>query len=67
MLFVELPVLRFTQEALQTGIGPTRNTITDTIDCIHSQKIHNILSSLYFNIHFRNYKQPNISHNVLKI
>jgi len=31
------PVLRFTQGALQTGVGPTKNTTSDTVDCIQSQ------------------------------
>ena len=30
-----------TQVALQTGIGPTGNTIPDTIDCIYSHQPRN--------------------------
>ena len=36
--------LTFTQEASQTGTGPTRSTIPDSIDCMYSQQPHNILS-----------------------
>jgi hypothetical protein len=39
-----IPICR----ALQTGIGSTRNKLPDTLDCIHSQQIHNdILNNCY--------------------
>jgi len=34
----------FTQEALPTGIGPTGNTIPDTVDCVNSLQPHNNIS-----------------------
>jgi hypothetical protein len=50
----------FTQEALQIGIGPTRRTILDTVDCLYSHQPHNILSN-WLNKHFNNCKQSDIS------
>jgi hypothetical protein len=39
-----LPVCR----ALQTGIGPTRNNVPNTINCMHSHQIRNdIVSNCY--------------------
>jgi hypothetical protein len=38
-LFLVGPILICS--ALQTAIGPTRNKIPDTLDCIYSHQIHN--------------------------
>jgi hypothetical protein len=44
--------------ALPTGIGPTGNTIPDTVDCMYSHQLHNILI---------NCKQLDISYEVLML
>jgi hypothetical protein len=62
------PYQTFTKEALQTGFGPTGNTIPEIIACIYS---HNHITT-YFKVtvikqHLKNCEQPDLSYNALML